>query len=182
MNFSFWRIKFPSIVTAWIFLLSLQLNYYAQPKEKEIHAVLINKISSYLVWPENTLDDTVFNIGVYGDDKFGKLLDELFKERQVFNKEIKVKKVRSSADLLKCNSVFFAEIPKADLLEMLIKIVNKPILTFGNSKGYSKLGIHVNFYISENRIRFEINEDALKRSGLYAPPSLLKLAEPMNRN
>ena len=57
---------------------------------------------------------------------------------------------------------------------------DKPILTIGDYDKYAENGVLINFYIEDNKIRFEINETALSLSGLHSSYLLLNLAKIVN--
>jgi hypothetical protein len=50
------------------------------------------------------------------------------------------------------------------------------VLTVGDSDGYAARGVIANFYLEENRVRFEINREAAVRARLGISSQLLKLA------
>jgi hypothetical protein len=50
------------------------------------------------------------------------------------------------------------------------------VLTIADSESFGHLGIMINFYIEENKVRFEINLDAVRRTGLKITSKLLRLA------
>ena len=52
----------------------------------------------------------------------------------------------------------------------------RPILTVGDTDGFARAGVLVNFYLDKTRVRFEVNADAIKVSGLKVSSRLLKLA------
>ena len=52
-------------------------------------------------------------------------------------------------------------------LEELIQILQGyPILTVGDTPGFAKRGVHINFFIENERVRFELNRRTCGLSGL----------------
>ncbi len=50
------------------------------------------------------------------------------------------------------------------------------VLTIGNTLGFAQRGVIINFYLEDQKVRFEINVDAAKREKLTISSQLLKLA------
>jgi hypothetical protein len=60
---------------------------------------------------------------------------------------------------------------------LLTRIGNRPVLTVSDAEGFGKEGVLINFYISEDdRVRFEISSNEVKRSPLKISAQLLRLA------
>ena len=49
-------------------------------------------------------------------------------------------------------------------------------LIISEKDGWAEQGIHINFYIRDDKVRFEINVESLKKSGLKAESMLLDYA------
>jgi hypothetical protein len=56
----------------------------------------------------------------------------------------------------------------------------KGVLLIGDTQGYAETGVHVNFFLSEDRLRFEINETAIRESDFFVSYRLLNIAEIVN--
>jgi hypothetical protein len=74
-----------------------------------------------------------------------------------------------------CHLLFIAESEKQRLHEILLKIVGKPILTVGDTSGFSSQGVIINFFLESDFVRFEINMSAAQEAGLKFSSKLLKL-------
>ena len=51
------------------------------------------------------------------------------------------------------------------------------MMLVGERDGFADDGAHINFYLLEERVKFEVNVDSVKRSGLEVSATLLKLAK-----
>ena len=66
---------------------------------------------------------------------------------------------------------------KKNKLHKIISLTrDKPILTISDAKGFAKNGDLMDFYTHDNLIRFEVNEKAVRESGLSMSYLLLKVA------
>ena len=75
-----------------------------------------------------------------------------------------------------CHIVYVSKSEEDNLDEILMMAQNKPILLIGDTAGYAKRGIGINFIILNNRIFFEINREAVERSKVEISSELLNLA------
>jgi hypothetical protein len=50
------------------------------------------------------------------------------------------------------------------------------ILSIGDTTGFARQGVIINFYLEQKRVRFEVNAAAARQAGLVISSKLLKLA------
>ena len=93
---------------------------------------------------------------------------------------MKVRYITAVDEIGKTNILFISNSENKNLKNILEYTNNKPILTIGESKGFAEKGVLINFYLSENKVRFEINESAVRETGLYMSFRLLSLAKIVN--
>ncbi|KAB2842376.1 MAG: YfiR family protein, partial [Melioribacteraceae bacterium] len=88
-----------------IFLLLVNLSFTGQPDEYVIKAVLIEKISSFVEWPEEkTPDNNTFTIGIINNHRFGNILEKTYENRKILGKKLIVKFLRI---IMKYKAVIF---------------------------------------------------------------------------
>lgn len=62
-------------------------------------------------------------------------------------------------------------------LARIVKTINGAlVLTIGDSEGFAKKGVMINFYMENKRVRFEINPKAAMHAGLRISSKLLRIA------
>ena len=76
-----------------------------------------------------------------------------------------------------CHLLFVSKSEKNELHKIISFTRDKPILTIGDAKGFVKNGGLMNFYTLDNLIRFEVNEKAVRESGLSMSYLLLRLSK-----
>lgn len=76
-----------------------------------------------------------------------------------------------------CQILFISTPEKEIMLEILSKIKDRPILTVSETNDFCQSGGVINFIAVNNKIRFEINVEAAKRSDLIISSKLLKLSK-----
>ena len=77
----------------------------------------------------------------------------------------------------KCHLLFICSSEKDNLTDIIDIIKNKNILTVGETKDFLKTGGIINFLLDDNKVRFEINLSAAKKSNLIIRSQLLRLAQ-----
>ena len=146
--------------------------------EYEVKAAFIYNFLKFIDWPNGAFagrSDTV-KLCVLGDDLFGTALNSI-EEETVKDKKITIKHYNKFVDLGKCHILFICSSEKNQLTEILDTIKDMNILTVSDTRGFAQQGVVINFYIEEDKVRFEINQDAANRSGLKISSKLLSLAK-----
>jgi hypothetical protein len=59
---------------------------------------------------------------------------------------------------------------------MLALLKQAPVLTVGEGERFLSLGGHIAFVVENNRVRFDVNKDAIDRTGLTISSKLLRVA------
>ena len=111
-----------------------------------------------------------------GEDPFGNILDRLAKKLKKKNRPLVVTPQVSIVDMPQCHVLFVSQSEKSNVNQILLRAREYPVLVIGDTPGFAEKGISINFYLEKNKIRFEINREALKRAGLVVSSELLNLA------
>ncbi len=171
------------IVLVVILLNVLHLPLYSQPHEYIIKGVLLEKFTRFIDWPENSgISDTSqpFIIGIIGKDPFDYQLSELYSKRSIKKKNVIVKHLESVNKIDTCHLLFISNSEYYRFSRIISEIEKKPVLTISDNEKFSGRGTIINLKIENNKIRFEIDESAAHKSGLYLSHLLLKEAEIIN--
>jgi len=142
---------------------------YAQSNEYAVKAAFLERFTRFVEWPSETqMEDSLqpFIIGIFGDNPFGKILDETFPKTKIKNKPVQIRFIHRAVQCPECHLVFIPKSSDGQLQDILDAVRHKPVLTVSESAGSAEKGILINFYTVENKIRFEINEKAVHDSRL----------------
>lgn len=164
-----------SFVVALCAMLSPHIGAAAPLAEYEVKAAFIHNIAKFVEWPATSSVSGSARLCVAGKDPFGDALDAL-QGKPVGAANWEVVRVDGGRSLKECRVLFIAASERAHLTRILASIEGSPVLTVGDTEGYAGQGVMVNFYLEENRVRFEINRKAAARAGLAISAQLLKLA------
>ena len=75
-----------------------------------------------------------------------------------------------------CNLVYIGKTDDSTLARLIAALKSKPVLTVSDTRGFAQKGVHINMFVQQERIRFEINHKSAVASGLKISHLLLKLA------
>jgi hypothetical protein len=176
-------------ILLWFVMIFLMSSSYvrAQFTETEIKAAFLERFTRFVEWPSQpglNFDSSAFVIGIVNGNLMKKEIAELYKTQTIKGKPVKIKYIssRDSLDTIQsCHLIFITEKWKKEVGSIIKKINRKPILTVGDSDKFSEQGVMINFYKSGGRIRFEINSDSVRHSGLSMDFRLLEFAAPKKK-
>jgi hypothetical protein len=90
---------------------------------------------------------------------------------------VKIQSVSALEDLSE-SSVIFVSASEKDRLGKVIRWAEKhKALTIADSEGFADKGIFINFYLQNEKIRFEINKTAADKNGFQISSLLLKVSK-----
>ncbi len=151
-----------------------------QVPEYEAKSEFLERFTRFIEWPAEPVGDAAgspFVIGVVGRDPFGTYLDVLAASRPIKGKSVRVRRLSDFNDVAGCcHLVFVSSSEESNLKRILARTVGRPVLTVGDTPGYAEHGVLINLYQDGGRIGFEVNEEAVRKSGLRFNSKLLRLA------
>lgn len=162
-----------------IFLVTIShLFSIAQPgdgvKPENVMAVYIYNFTKFLEWNDN--DSESFYISVLGNSKIIEPLILIAQKEKINGKKIIIDKI-NNMNQLKNNSILFIPGEYDSYLQTIIKrAYEKNVLTISNSKGFASKGICINFFVADDKMKFEINKKAIENAGITPNTRLLSLA------
>jgi hypothetical protein len=142
--------------------------------EYEVKAAFIHNIAKFVEWPAAATGAGKLRLCILGDDPFGGNIDAL-RGKQVGRLVWEVASLGDSADVKSCQVLFISASGHDGIGQIRKRINGSAVLTVGDTRGYAEQGVMVNFYLEENRVRFEINRAAAARAGFRIDSKLLRL-------
>lgn len=182
------RIPFAAIAVKgmiYTFLLRLVLPaaLLAQADEYTIKAVMLERFARFVEWPDQSdVADTAqpFVIAIIGENPFGPKPEEIYSAQKIKNRKVVIKYFSQLDEISNCNLLFISESERKNLSRILTFTRNKPILTVSDSKGFAQEGVLINLFLNDNKVNFEINETAVRESGLSMSYLLLRAGKIVN--
>jgi hypothetical protein len=149
-------------------------------REYSIKGAFLYNFGRYVQWPDTALpkDGPPFVIGVLGTDPFGAVLDEIAVAAKVDGHPVAAKRFATLAEYTPCHILFLAAATDAQVKAAAIqRLRNAPVLLVGEEPGMAQRGAVVNFYVEQNKVRFEINIETARQQQLKVSSKLLSLAK-----
>jgi hypothetical protein len=149
-------------------------------REYAIKAAYIYNFGRYVQWPPASFPDSQspFVIGVLGSDPFGALLDEIAQSKKIEGRPIAARRFASMAEYQPCHILFVSAAASPEQKLAAIKMAqDSRVLLVGEDPGLAERGATINFFLEQNKIRFEINAEAARREQLKISSKLLSLAK-----
>jgi hypothetical protein len=149
----------------------------AQPAaEYEVKAAFLYKFASFVTWPDDAAGGPLC-IGVAGQDPFGMALDDVVKGKSIGGRPFVVKRFKPGQESPDCHIVFISASEKKRLPTIFEHLRAGTVLTVGDIVGFCESGGIVNFEVSEDRVRLQINLQAAERARLLVSSKLLSVAK-----
>lgn len=126
-----------------------------------LKAAYIERITRFIEWPDHNRDTTKFRIGVYGDNKLAEILSNTLKERKIKGKPVEVKIITDPEKIHSYDLCCFENINEAQVSEIVLTANKEGTLIFTNVTNNGKNVGHINFYIEDDKLKFEINKSSI---------------------
>jgi len=164
--------------------------------EYQVKAAFLFNFIKFVDWPKEKAADnnSIITIGIIGKDPFGDAFDPI-EGRKVKNRKLVVKRFKGFQELTrsagkdtdrlereiqtlrKCHVLFVCSSEKKQLKQIFESVEGRGVLTVGDAGGFLKAGGVINFFISEGKVRFEINATVARQAKLKIRSQLLRLAK-----
>ena len=152
----------------------------AEAKEYDVKAAFIFHFIEFTEWPAGSFANkqSPIVVATVGRDPFGGSLDQICAGKSVSGHVVVVKHFTKATDVKGCQALFIGAENAGDL-PVAIKVRGpEGFLTIGETNGFLAAGGIIRFYEEDNRVRFEINQEAAERAHLRISAKLLRLAKP----
>ena len=170
------------VVMRWCVLLVFLFapsTLHAQSKEYQIKAAFVYNFAQFVQWPSAAFTNASqpFEIGILGDNPFGKSLEETVKGETIKGRQIILVESSRIEKLAGCQILFVSKAASSHAEEIFQKLDSKPVLTVSEDPGFLQHGGIINLYREGSKVRFEINQDAAEKNGLKLGSELLSVGK-----
>jgi len=146
--------------------------------EYAVKATYLYKFAPFVEWPNESAEFPAgaFTLCVVGNPPFGTTLDRAVEGQTVAGRPITIRRFAAISSDPGCTVMYVAGLDAQSAAADLAAVHGLPVLTVtDDARDPAARGI-INFVITENRVRFEIDEQAAAASGLTISSKLLALA------
>lgn len=143
--------------------------------EYQLKASYLYHFTKFIRWPQGALEGGgSFDLCVVGSDPFGKAIDAIA-GKSAWERTIRVTRHTGAASAKSCHMVF-VNLEGAALQSAIAELKRPGVLLIGESEGFIEHGGVLRFRTIQDKIRFEISEQAAKQANLEVGQKLLSVA------
>nr|WP_320192278.1 YfiR family protein [uncultured Desulfobacter sp.] len=178
------KIKFFG-VCLYLCALWVWVPFLCQAQEDRHHEYLlksafIERFTRFVQWPlsfDDGVQHPAFVFGALCEPDFCRVLEAAFAEHQIKNRPVKFRRIKTAEDVDGCHLVYIGKTDDSTLAGFITALKSKPVLTVSDTRGYAQKGVHINMFVQQEQIRFEINHKSAVACGLKISHLLLQLAK-----
>ena len=152
-----------------------EVNDIVQEGEYSLKAAFIYRFTEYVDW-EGMSKEEDFKIAILGDTPLTANLIDIAENAEVGQRKIDVEEYDNLNEIDGCQILFVSRESSVPLPTILHKFNGKETLIVTERDGYGERGSCINFFLSESKIRFEVNLEAVEKAGLAVSSQLLQHA------
>src|SRR5574341_2137696 len=172
----FLRILVSLVFAAFFMLGAPPVASQPQPGEYEVKAAFLYNVLAFVEWPSplNKNAETL-RICILGASAAGDAFDDL-NGQAVMGRKLEIVHLSSLSDIGPCAVLFIGSSEDRNIQRILRALRGTSILSIGDTTGFARQGVMINFYLDQKKVRFEVNAAAARQAGLIISSKLLKLA------
>ena len=145
--------------------------------EYAVKAAYLYKFGFFVEWPNTVFasPSSPINLCVVGEDPFGVTLDKAAGGQLIDAHPVIVRRLKTVGHDAGCHILYIGSTEAQRTAQIIAAVRGSGVLTVTDAQGPGVAGI-VNFMIKDNRVRFDIDEEAAAQNGLAISSKLLSLA------
>jgi hypothetical protein len=154
-----------------------------KPTEYQVKAAYLLNFGRFIEWPAKTgaTPEEPFQVCVLGQDPFGPILDAALAGETINHAPLAAKRIAKPQDASVCRILFISASEEHSLKSILPALDKTAVLTVSDIAQFTRQGGMIQFVLSGNRVRFDVNLVAVRAAGLNLSSELLKLALSVKR-
>jgi len=168
-----------SVVTAVLatLLLSTSAVHSQNATEASLKAAFIYNFAKFTDWPQAVLPTAAtFTACVLGDNPIRDQLDRTLKGRQLSGRDISVSEVHLDGKLRSCHLLYVSGVTSAQVAAIVAAVQGAPVLTISDIDDFARKGGIAQMFVENGKLRFDLNLQVARSSGLQLSSKLLALA------
>jgi hypothetical protein len=154
--------------------------YQSSEKEYQSKAAFLYHFADYVEWKSDDGND-FFNIAILGESDITMPLMQICDDKRIGTKKIRIKQYASVNDIEPSQIIFVSMNYNSSLDPLIAKFCYQPTLIITERNIDFIQGSHINFFMAENRLKFEVNLKSVSNSGLKISSQLLQHAVVIKR-
>ncbi len=141
----------------------------------EVYSMMVFNFVKYVQWPAGD-NSKEFVIGVVGNNEIYNTLTTWYAGKAKGSKVYVIKKFNSAAEITDCQVVFIDRSKSNEFDAVNNKVKGKGTLVVTDRNGLGSKGSCINFKTVDEKLRFELNQQAIEASNLKVAGALTSMA------
>jgi hypothetical protein len=144
--------------------------------EDSVKAGFVYNFAKFVTWPSRAAEarDGSLTVCALGSALSGKIA--LLEGRQAQQRSIHVRSATTPSEWLACDILYLGPTDSSRLSEILTAVASTPVLTVSDVPAFIRSGGIIGLKVVDNRVAFDVNLAAARRSGLSISSQILNLA------
>ncbi|MGH7847933.1 MAG: YfiR family protein [Candidatus Binatia bacterium] len=145
--------------------------------EKAVKAAYLSKFGLYVEWPVAALPapNSALTLCVAGEDSLGAALDKAAADQPRGGRPIAIRRLKTVERDSGCHILYVTGSDAVYARQAIEAVRGSNCLTVSDARG-TQVGAIIYFVVKDNRVRFDIDEEAAAENGLTISSKLLSLA------
>jgi hypothetical protein len=145
----------------------------------EVKAEFIERFTRFVDWPDSVFasSSSPFVLCVWGTGALATQLERVVARRSIKGRPVRMLHVGAGDRLTPCHILYVAAVERDVVRGITASTRGKSILSIGDQPGFAEEGLLINLVLDDDGfVRFEINRDVARASGLKISAKLMRLA------
>ena len=146
--------------------------------EYQVKAVAIVNVIRFTTWPAAALPEppAPIVIGIWGDNPFGRLLDDVVSTERLHSRALRVQRFPSDGRPSGCHIVFVSRSEQNRMRTVIEELHRDGVLTISQIEGFAQNGGIVGMTLVGGNLRFQVNVETARKAGLKLDARFLSIA------
>jgi hypothetical protein len=141
----------------------------------EVYSMMVFNFVKYVQWPTND-NNKEFVIGVVGNTDIYNTLNSWYAGKAKGTKTYVIKKFNNASEVTDCQVIFIDKSKSNEFEAVNNKVKGKGTLVVTDRNGLGSRGSCINFKTVDEKLRFELNQQAIEASNLKVAGALTSMA------
>lgn len=141
----------------------------------EVYSMMVFNFVKYVQWPAGD-NSKEFVIGVVGNNEIYNTLNTWYGGKAKGTKTYVIKKFSTAAEVTDCQVIFIDKTKSGEFDAVNNKVRGKGTLVVTDRAGLGSRGSCINFKTVDEKLRFELNQQAVEASNLKVAGALTSMA------
>jgi hypothetical protein len=169
----------PFTDAGWLVVVSFLFISFINPQlnSASLKSLFIYNFTKHIDWPDNS--DAHISIGIVNEPEFSEKLQQILKNKKIKDKTYEVLSIHSPEEAQKCQLVFIPAEQGYQLKQFVKWLDGRNVLIVTEGNNMAAKGAAISIVEYNGKLSFEVNEQAIYKSGLNVSKELIRLGTPV---